>query len=97
MKFTKGESGNKNGRPVGSLNRLNAVKKQLQELLGNALLSELEPETLKQTLKTANASTRLRFIENSLKYLIPAMTLESELDEIILQLENIKNDKAKQN
>jgi len=90
MKFIKGISGNPNGRPVGSLNKTSEIKRQLQLLLGNVLLNELDNENINLLLKKASPSARLKFIEGSLKYLIPAMTMDVELDEIIDELENVK-------
>ena len=95
MTFIKGISGNPNGRPIGSINKVNLVKRQLQELLGEVLIEELSTETIKQTLKKASPSARLRFIEGSLKYLVPTMTLDAELDDLIQELQNIKDAKIK--
>tara|TARA_B100000700_G_scaffold304214_1_gene376611 strand:- start:830 stop:964 length:135 start_codon:yes stop_codon:yes gene_type:complete len=39
----------------------------------------------------ASPSARLRFIEGCLKYILPTITVDSELDEIIVELEQIKD------
>ena len=88
--FVKGVSGNPNGRPSGSINKTSQIKRDLQKMLGNILLDELDYDNIKRILKTASPSSRLRFIEGSLKYLIPAMTMDVELDEIIDELEHVK-------
>lgn len=95
--FVKGVSGNPNGRPKNSINKLNVVKRELQSLLGNVLMNELNPETINTILAKASPSARLRFIEGALKYLIPTITMDNELEEILKELEIINNDQATKN
>jgi|TARA_Y100000034_G_C6880891_1_gene403643 hypothetical protein len=96
MKYIKGTSGNPNGRPVGSVNKVNALKKELQLLLGDVLSEELSSEVIRNTLRNSSPSARLRFIEGCLKYMIPTMTLDAELDELMQELQNIKDAKVKE-
>lgn len=96
MKYLKGTSGNPNGRPVGSVNKVNALKKELQLLLGDVLSEELSGEVIRNTLRNSSPSSRLRFIEGCLKYMIPTMTLDAELDELMQELQNIKDAKVKE-
>ena len=98
MPFSVGDENiNRSGRPKGSFNRSTLVKKHLQDLLGEVLSKELTPETIDATLKKASPSARLRFIEGCLKYMIPAMTMDAELDEIINELQIIKSAKEQEN
>ena len=98
MPFTVGDENiNRSGRPKGSFNKGTLVKKHLQDLLGDVLSKELSAEIIDTTLKKASPSARLRFIEGCLKYLIPTMTLDSELDELINELQNIKSAKEQEN
>ena len=98
MPFTKGDLNiNRAGRPINSLNKVNQYKKHLQELLGEVLSKELSKEIIETTLKKASPSAKLRFIEGCLKYLIPTMTLDAELDSIMQELQNIKSAKDKEN
>tara|TARA_R100000655_G_scaffold95203_2_gene137028 strand:+ start:33 stop:314 length:282 start_codon:yes stop_codon:yes gene_type:complete len=89
--FVKGISGNPNGRPKNSLNKTSLVKREIQKLLGNVMLQELSPENIQTLLRKASPSARLRFIEGCLKYILPTITVDSELDEIIVELEQIKD------
>tara|TARA_R100000655_G_scaffold65530_1_gene103981 strand:- start:2216 stop:2509 length:294 start_codon:yes stop_codon:yes gene_type:complete len=97
MAFVKGVSGNPKGRPKNSINNLNAVKRQLQSLLGNVLIKELTPETINTILAKASPSARLRFIEGCLKYLIPTITIDNEIDQILNELELLNNDQKREN
>ena len=98
MPFTKGDENiNRSGRPKGSFNKTNLVKRHLQDLLGDVLSKELSAEIIDTTLKKASPSARLRFIEGCLKYLIPTMTLDAELDELINELQLIKSAKEQEN
>ena len=95
--FVKGVSGNPKGRKKGSVNKLNSVKRELQGMLGNVLLNELSPDVIKTILAKASPSARLRFIEGCLKYLIPTITIDNEIDQILHELELIDNDQATKN
>tara|TARA_B100000963_G_C22474498_1_gene601739 strand:- start:423 stop:605 length:183 start_codon:yes stop_codon:yes gene_type:complete len=55
------------------------------------MLQELSPENIQTLLRKASPSARLRFIEGCLKYILPIITVDSELDEIIVELEQIKD------
>ena len=60
-----------------------------------ALLSQFAVIILIETWEhyqvEASPSARLRFIEGCLKYILPTITVDSELDEIIVELEQIKD------
>ena len=96
MTFIKGDNRiNRKGREKGSINHLNAVKKQLQQLLGDVLLEELQKDNISLVLGKSTPAARLKFITETLKFIVPTATVDIELDDIILQLELIEDAKAK--
>ena len=61
--------------------------------LSSILSEQMQKEVIDKTLSKASPSARLRFIEGCLKYIIPVPTMEGELDNILVQLEQLKDAK----
>jgi hypothetical protein len=53
----------------------------------------MQKEVIEKTLSKASPSAKLRFIEGCLKYIIPVPTMEGEIDNILDQLEQLKDEK----
>ena len=98
MAFIKGDTRiNRKGRQKGSVNHLNSIKKQLQQLLGEVLINELKADKINETLEKSTPATRLRFLSETLKFIVPTATVDTELDSIISELELMTNAKEKKN
>lgn len=94
MPFSKGDNNiNRQGRPKNSLNNTTLIKNNLTSLLSSILSEQMQKEVIEKTLSKASPSAKLRFIEGCLKYLIPVPTMEGELDNILDQLEQLKDEK----
>ena len=92
MPFSKGDINiNRSGRPKNSLNKTTIQKQEIHTLLSSILAEQLQREVIELTLSKASPSARLRFIEGCLKYIIPVVTMEGEIDGILEQLEMIKD------
>lgn len=66
MAFEKGISGNPEGRPRGSRNRITA---ELQERIGSFLIENITK--LQQEYDQLSPSEKLRFITSLLQYVVP--------------------------
>ena len=98
MGFIKGDNRiNRKGRQKGSVNHLNGVKKQLQKLLGEVLLEELKASNIKETLNNSSPATRLRFLSETMKFILPTATNDLELDSILNELELLADAKKNKN
>lgn len=98
MAFIKGDNRiNRKGRQRGSVNHLNSVKKQLQKLLGKVLLEELKASNIKETLNNSSPATRLRFLSETMKFVLPTASSDTELDDIINELELLTDAKKSKN
>ena len=94
MPFSKGDNNiNRQGRPKNSLNNTTLIKKEILSQLSSILSEQMQKEVIDKTLSKASPSARLRFIEGCLKYIIPVPTMEGELDNILVQLEQLKDAK----
>jgi len=94
MPFSKGDNNiNRQGRPKNSLNNSTIIKKEILSQLSSILSEQMQKEVIDKTLSKASPSARLRFIEGCLKYIIPVPTMEGELDNILVQLEQLKDEK----
>jgi hypothetical protein len=94
MPFSKGDNNiNRQGRPKNSLNNSTIIKKEILSQLSSILSEQMQKEVIDKTLSKASPSARLRFIEGCLKYIIPVPTMEGELDNILVQLEQLKDAK----
>tara|TARA_R100000654_G_scaffold50603_2_gene76825 strand:- start:225 stop:521 length:297 start_codon:yes stop_codon:yes gene_type:complete len=98
MAFIKGDNRiNRKGRQRGSVNHLNSVKKQLQKLLGEVLLEELKASNIKETLSNSSPATRLRFLSETMKFILPTASSDTDLDDIINELELLTDAKKSKN
>ena len=98
MAFIKGDNRiNRKGRQRGSVNHLNSVKKQLQKLLGEVLLEELKASNIKETLSNSSPAARLRFLSETMKFILPTASSDTELDDIINELELLTDAKKSKN
>ena len=94
MPFTKGQSGNPNGRPIGSIEKSN---KLLRDLIKNFLLDNFEK--IKTDFELLTPKDRLKIYCDLLQYGLPKLQTvpmesdfdnltESDLDKIIDNLRN---------
>lgn len=86
-KFEKGQSGNPNGRPKGSLNRATAISREWLNMILDKNRRQIEKD-----LKALDPKDRLAILEKFMSYTIPKMSSmslnfeklsEAELDIII--------------
>ena len=95
MPFTKGESGNPEGRPVGSQNKR---KKQLREMIENFLVNNFE--AVVEEINTMSSKDKIKFYVVMLPYGLGKVRAESgdvnldrltdqEIDEIFEKLRKV--------
>ncbi|HTA82722.1 MAG TPA: DUF5681 domain-containing protein, partial [Bacteroidia bacterium] len=95
MPFTKGESGNPEGRPVGSQNKR---KKQLREMIENFLVNNFE--AVVEGINTMSSKDKIKFYVELLPYGLGKVRAESsdvsldrltdqEIDEIFGKLKDV--------
>ena len=95
MPFTKGESGNPEGRPVGSQNKR---KKQLREMIENFLVNNFE--AVVEEINTMSSKDKIKFYVEMLPYGLGKVRAESsdvnldrltdqEIDEIFERLKEV--------
>lgn len=94
MPFKKGESGNTNGRPKGSKNKVN---EELRESIGEFL--NVEFDKLKRDFRKISPAARMKFFTDLLPYAIPRLQntsveldferlTDEQLDEMMERLKN---------
>jgi len=59
------------GRNAGKRSKKKAYSEKLKPLLHDFLLTELEPEQLRQRMREASPNQRLKFISETLNYVLP--------------------------
>jgi len=95
MPFTKGESGNPEGRPVGSQNKR---KKQLREMIENFLVNNFE--AVVEEINTMPSKDKIKFYVELLPFGLGKVRAESsdvnldrltdqEIDEIFEKLKDV--------
>lgn len=79
--FNKGQSGNPNGRPAGSIN---ATSKQAKELISDIVLDELA--NIKELLNELTPPERAYLICKLLPYVIPKSKETDQQGEMIITI-----------